>query len=152
MAPGVITTPSLGHSLVVRRGILTVPSEDALVSCACVTGGRSCNGLQPNQLPLNAWVLEKYVREMGTRFIERMRVRGFEWVGSELLLHGPWSSYEFNRTMVDVESSLWAEAKRLDDPSLILPLVIEQPKLGGYMDYLLVGRFLKQYVLTEVLG
>lgn len=149
MAVGLIVSPELSKSLVERRGILTVPDEDATVSCPCVRR-QPCNGLSVNDLPLPARSLELYVREMGDKFIDRMAVRGFEWVGGNLKLHGPWPSYEFSRNMADVESALWREAEQQEDRSIVLPFIIEQPVQGGYSDYLLVGDFMARDVLTEI--
>lgn len=144
----IVITPSLEKSLVKRRGIVTVPDEDAKVSCSCV-GGKSCDGLDVWKLPLEARTLENHMRMMGDRFVSRMKARGLEPFGG-LLLHGPWPSYEFNRTMADVESSLWKQAVREDDASYVLPFIIEQPEEGGYSDYLLVGDFIAPNVWTEV--
>ena len=144
----VVITPSLEKSLITRRGVVTVPAEDATASCECVSG-KNCHGLDVWKLPLEAQTLEKHMRMMGDRFVSRMKARGLEAVGG-LLLHGPWPSYEFNRTMADVESSLWKQAAREDDASYVLPFIIEQPEESGYSDYLLVGDFLAQNVWTEV--
>ena len=111
MAVGVLVAPELEKSLVQRRGIVTVPVEDATVSCPCVMG-KPCHGLLVNGLPLTARALELHMRAMGDRFIARMRVRGYEWSGKDLRLHGPWVSYEFNQRLVDVEAAIWAQAKR----------------------------------------
>lgn len=150
MPVGLIVTPSLERSVVQRRGIVTVPDEDATASCNCVRR-QPCNGIEVSKLPVHARKLELYMREMGDRFINRMRVRGYEWVGGDLRLHGPWPSFEFNQKMADVESALWKQAEREDDLSHVLPFVIEQPQPGGYSDYRLVGDFMAQNVWTEVI-
>lgn len=147
---GIIVAPNLEKHLVVRRGILTVPQEDASVGCQCVHG-RPCQGLSVNDLPLSARPLELYVRQMGDKFIARMAIRGFQLVGQKLRLHGPWPSYELNQHLTDVESAAWGEAKRQDDPSLTLPFVFDRDASSPYMDYLLVGQFIKEAVLTEVI-
>src|SRR3990167_6546612 len=108
-----LVTPGLGKSLIWRRGILTVPNEDATVSCDCVAR-RPCHGLVVNDLPLVARTLQLYVQEMGRLFVERLRVRGYEWLG-EMRLHGPWESYEFNRTLTDIEDQAWKQAERDQD-------------------------------------
>jgi hypothetical protein len=144
-----VITPSLEKSLVTKRGIVTMPDEDATVSCLCVRG-QHCAGIVVNQLPVEAALLEQHMRMMGTKFISRMQARGLEWVGGDLRLHGPWPSYEFNKTMADIESQAWKDAEREDDLSHVLQYVIEQPEQGEYSDYLLVGDFLAQNVFTEV--
>lgn len=140
--------PDLERMLVWRRGILTVPQEDAIVSCSCITS-KSCKGLGLNNLPLIARHLQRYCLQMAEKFQERMRIRGYQLQGN-LRLHGPWPSYEFNQHLVDVESSLWREAQRQSDPTIVLPLVVDRTATSPYSDYLLVGQFLKQAVLTEI--
>lgn len=145
-----VITPSLEKSLIQRRGIVTVPDEDAMAACLCVKGQR-CAGIVVNTLPLEARTLERHLRTMGDRFISRMRVRGLEWTGGDMRLHGPWPSYELNKKLADVESQAWATAERENDMSHVLPFVIEQPEQSGYSDYLLVTDFIAQNVWTEVI-
>ena len=131
--PVVLVAPERELAKVVRRGILTVPGEDALVRCLCP---KPCAGMA--KLPLQARKLERYALEMGARFTERMAVRGYGLIG-ELRLHGPWPSYELNRNLSDVNAENWED------------MVFEQDAMSPYSDYLLVGEFLKQSVLTEVI-
>lgn len=144
-----VLTPNLEKSLVTKRGIVTVPDEDATASCLCVRR-QNCPGIIVNQLPLESATLERYMLEMGTRFLDRMKVRGLELVGSDLRLHGPWPSYEFSKTAADIESQAWKDAEREGDASYVLPFIIEQPVKGAYSDYLLVGDFIAPNVWTEV--
>jgi hypothetical protein len=146
---GLVITPSLEKSLVTKRGIVTVPDEDATASCLCVSG-QNCVGIIVNQLPVESATLERYMLEMGTRFISRMKARGLEPVGGDLRLHGPWPSYEFSKTAADIESQAWKDAEREDDASHALPFIIEQPVKGAYSDYVLVGDFIAPNVWTEV--
>jgi len=146
-----VVVPELDISKVERRGVLTVPSEDAAVSCNC-TRNRPCRGLIPGKMPLEARTLERHVLEMGTRFIERMQVRGYDLLG-DLKLHGPWVSYEFNTRLADAESATWGEAMTPnsdgdDDPAKAVGFVFERA-FSPYSDYLLVGDFLKKNVLIE---
>jgi hypothetical protein len=142
--------PDLERSLVQKRGIVTVPHEDAVVNCDCALR-RPCDGLSLFDLPLSARTLELYLREMGNRFVSRMRVRGLEWVGGDLRLHGPWVSYDFNEKLADVESNAWKQAVREDDPSGALPFVFERDASCPYSDYLLVGEFIVKNTWTEVI-
>lgn len=149
-----VVAPDLELSKVERRGILTVPSEDATASCRC-PAGQPCEGLRLGMLPLASRTLEKYALEMADRFISRLAVRGYDLIGQEVRLHGPWVSYEFNQRLADVESSVWNEAMRRnedgdDDPAKALGFVFERA-FSPYSDYLLVGEFLKRNVLTEVI-
>ena len=135
-------------SLVWKRGILTVPNEDAAISCDCVVG-RNCHGLVVGNLPLETRTLQLYIEAMGKRFIERQRARGCEWMG-EMRLHGPWESYEFNRTVMQIENAAWRQAEQEGDLSYVLPYVIERNGTSPYSDYVLLGNFLVRNVLTEV--
>ena len=92
------------------------------------------------------------MRMMGDKFIGQMKSRGLEWVGGDLRLHGPWPSYEFNKTMADIESQAWKDAEKEDDLTHVLQYVIEQPVQGGYSDYVLVGDFMERNVWTEVIN
>lgn len=148
MGVGIVIAPDLETHLVQRRGIVTVPNEDALAACWCGARQR-CPGLSLSQLPLEMRKLEIYLLEMAKKFQSRMAVRGYELVG-DLRLHGPWVSYEFNQTLADTESALWREAEKQDDLSHVLPFVHNRA-FSPYSDYLLVGDFLKEAVLTEVI-
>ena len=144
--PAFVVAPDLPIVKVVRRGILTVPIEDAAVRCACPSP--SCAGLDVNTLPLTARTLQRHVFMLGQRFIERMRIRGYEQSpGATLRLHGPWVSYEFNNTLADIESSaLSPEATPMD----ALALAHTRAAFSPYSDYVLVGEFLKQAVLLDI--
>lgn len=143
----IVVAPELGISRVTRRGIVTVPEEMALVSCNCLRR-KPCPGL--TALPLEARELELQMLAMGQKFTERMAVRGYELIGG-LVIHGAWPSYEFNQRLVDVEAQAWKTAEKEQDLSHVLPFVFERDAASPYKDYLLVGDFLKQNVLTEVI-
>ena len=148
MSVGIVIVPALETQLVKRRGIVTVPREDALAACWCQEG--RCSGLGLDNLPLEMRKLEIHLKLMADKFTKRMAVRGYELVG-DLRLHGPWVSYEFNQALADVEATLWEEAIKSDDASLVLPFIIERNAASPYSDYLLVGNFLAKAVLTEVI-
>ena len=141
--PAIIVGPNLPIVKVVRRGILTVPVEDASVRCSCPSP--TCQGLDVNALPLTSRALQKYVFTMGDRFIERSRIRGYEAVGT-LRLHGPWVSYDFNNTLADIESA----ALSSEDPADALGFVHNRETFSPYSDYVLVGEFLKQVVVLDI--
>lgn len=141
-----VVAPELGISKVVRRGIVTVPEEMAKVECSCLRR-EPCSGLA--ELPLEARELELHIRGMADKFTRRMAVRGFELVGG-LRLHGPWPSYEFNERLANIEAEAWKRAEQEQDRSYLLPFVFERDAASPYKDYLLVGEFLKENVLTEV--
>src|SRR3990172_3391238 len=143
-----LVTPELEKSLVWRRGILTVPNEDATVSCDCVAR-KPCRGLVVRDLPLEVGALRRYIEEMGRRFIERQQARGCEFMG-EMRLHGPWESYEFNQMAMHIENEAWKRAAQEEDLSYVLPYIIERNGTSPYSDYILLGNFLVRNVLTEV--
>lgn len=135
-------------SVVWKRGVLTVPKEDATASCDCVAR-KPCRGLVVRDLPLEVGPLQRYVEEMGRRFIDRQQVRGCEFMG-EMRLHGPWESYEFTKTAMYIENEAWRRAAKEGDLSYVLPYVIERNGTSSYSDYVLLGNFLVRNVLTEV--
>ena len=131
-----------------RTAYVTVPWELATVNCDCAYN-RSCKGLDVNGLPLTARALELHLREIGYRFINRMEVRGLRYL-NDMRLHGPWVSKEFDRRMVDIQSDLFARAERENDPSLVLPFVVDQGATSPYSDYLLIGKFIMRPVATPM--
>ncbi len=147
--PSIVVTPDLNLVIVEERGVVTVPIEDATVRCNCPVG-IPCAGLDVDKMPLEARTLQQHLYMMGQKFIERMEIRGFKHTGKPLRLHGPWPSYDFNNNLANMESSLWAEAKAKDDPSLVLGYVFDRETFNPYMDYLLIGEFLEKEVLIEI--
>lgn len=131
-----------------RTAYVTVPREMATVNCDCAYN-RPCKGLEVNGLPLTARALESHLREIGYRFINRMEVRGLQYL-NDMRLHGPWVSREFDRRMADVRSDLFVRAERENDPSLVLPFVVDQSAASPYSDYLLVGKFIMRPVATPM--
>ena len=131
-----------------RTAFVTVPNEMATVNCDCALN-RSCEGLDVNGLPLTSRALELHIREIGYRFVNRMEVRGLQYF-NDMRLHGPWVSREFDRRMADVKSDLFARAERENDPSLVLPFVVDQGADSPYSDYLLIGKFIMRPVATPM--
>lgn len=139
--------------IVQRRGIFTLPVEDARLRCACPG---PCEGIEVRKIGLERRDMELLARSMEDRFVERMAVRGYELLGG-LRLHGPWPSYDFNNHLLDVESSIFSDAKKThgdgeEHPELSLGAVFEREgAFNPYMDYLLVGDFTKKGVWTEII-
>jgi len=131
-----------------RIAYVTVPRELATVNCDCAYN-RSCKGLEINGLPLTARALELHLRDIGYQFVNRMEVRGLQYF-NDMRLHGPWVSKEFDKRLIDVQSELFARAMKEDDPSLVLPFVIEDNAASPYSDYLLVGKFIMRPVPTPM--
>lgn len=152
----IVVAPELDRMVVERRGIFTVPAEDSLVACNC-PHRKPCNGIRIRSISLENRAFELLAHDMEQRFLERQAARGFELMGAELLLHGPFWSYDFNSHLADISSSAWWDAQKKDrngdeHPENTLGYVFEvdQSAFNPYRDYLIVGTFLKQAVLTEV--
>ena len=125
------------------RGVFTLPTEDASVKCRCPA---ACEGMLLPSIPLEARAFQLYAYEMQTKLIEQQRTRGRELSG-DIRLHGPFPSYEFNRHLVDINASLWAEAARPDKngdehPELALDAVFERDAFSPYSDYVYMATFL----------
>ena len=146
----IVITPDLEIGIAIQKGVVTVPYEDAIVRCNC-PDRKMCAGIDVDKMPLEARTLQRHLYMMGQKFIERMAVRGYKHPGKPLRLHGPWPSYDFNNHLANMESSTWAEAMRLDDPSLVLGYVFDRTAFEPYMDYLLIGEFLTKAVWTEII-
>ena len=153
----IVVAPELELCLTEKRGIFTVPAEDCLVRCNCPYG-LPCEGILVRGIGLQHRKFELLAHDMETRFVERQAVRGFELMGNELRLHGPFWSYDFNSHLSDIEAAALKEAQRRDangdqHPEKALGVVFEREEhaYAPYRDYLLVGQFLKRAVLTEVI-
>ena len=131
-----------------RVAVVTVPRELAVVNCDCAYN-RPCKGLDINSLPLTARALELQIRDIGYQFINRMEVRGLQYL-NDMRLHGPWVSRELDKHLVDVQSDLFARAERENNPSLLLPFVMDEQASGPYSDYQIVGKFLVRPVATPM--
>ena len=160
----IIVAPELPKVIVYRRGVFSVPVEHGLVGCSCsqrvemlTDEARNCVGWRIGQLPLPARLLELEALRLGWRFIERMRVRGYEPLGEDasLRLHGPWLSYNFDDTLNDVDSSVFRDAERPDKwgdahPEKVLGFVQNAPSaIEEKFDYLLIGAFLRPFERIE---
>ena len=163
--PNIIVLPELGSSIVHRRGVFSVPAEYGLVGCACsrrvemlTDQPRLCNGWSVGQLPIAARLLELEALRLGSRFVERMKIRGYEPVGHDarLRLHGPWLSYNFDDILADPDSSVFRDAERPDrngdtHPELTLGFIHDAPsKVEEKFDYLLIGAFIRPFQRVEI--
>ena len=150
--PGLIIAPDLPKVLVQRQGIFTVQAGDAAVECNCPQLRGSCGGIEISKIPLKFRSFELLCLDMGKRFISRQYVRGYEWDGRHLLLHGPWPSKVAN--LSDTSSPSWAAAMKRDKvdnvehPERVLDFVAEPSEF--YLDYILVGDFLFQDRMTDL--
>lgn len=152
----IVVAPDLDRALVVIAGIFQVPAEDALVSCAC-PHGQDCNGIRIRDISVANRAFELLAHQMEQEFVAKRRARGEELANTDMRLHGPFWSYDFDHRLTDEGSSTWRDAKRKDTngdehPEITLPLVFERDTTvsNPWRDYAIEGLFLKQSVLTEV--
>lgn len=153
-----IIQPHIELAPIEKRGSFTIHREDARLMCNCPQKrGDGCGGIAIRDIPLQFRNFERLCTAYGKRFIDRMRPRGFEFVdGADLLLHGPFPSYELNKNLADVTSGEWAramyrdKADDLEHRERVLPFVFEVDPLGEFVDYVLVGTFLMRDVYTEI--
>lgn len=150
-----LVAPDLDTVLFERRGIFTVPAEDAPVRCWC-TEGKPCQGVDIDKLPQSFHAFVMWAKQMGQMFIERQKPRGFEFpLSGAMRLHGPFPSYELNQHLFDVESTSLKEAMRrdkegLEHPEKALDFVFERDAFSPYVDYVFVGNFLFKDRLTDL--
>ena len=149
--PQLLVFPETTLHKVQKRAIVTLPNELATVRCQCPS--KTCPGIQVNGLGHEHQQLQRDVLGIGNAFIERMGVRGFHHIGSSLWLHGPFVSQELQNHLVDIGSSRWQDAERLDrrwaaagfpgdtHPEEMLPMVYDQPRGSPLCDYYLYGWF-----------
>ena len=151
---GIIVAPDLGTELVDRSGVFTVDAMDTrLLECNCPRRiGNGCGGIDVNKLPQEHRAFELKCKEMGQRFIRQQKARGFEWAG-DLVVHGPFQSYDFANTMQDFDSPQWRNMQRsqedgMEHPDQLLPMVFE--RFTHLADYVVVGKFLFKDVMTDM--
>lgn len=125
-----------------RRGILTVPVEDAGVRCSCATG-RYCPGVSVDDIPLAHRALQLHVTAMGERFISGIAKLGYTFSGQPLRLHGPFPSYDLNAHLSDAQSWAFKQAQIENDPNHVLGFVFEREAFNPYADYVFWGCFFR---------
>ena len=153
-----ILQPDTGYGLLEKTGVFTIRREDARLECNCPKRrGAGCGGIAINDIPLPLRSFQLLCIDYGKRFIDRMRVRGYEYQdGSDLLMHGPFPSYELNKNLADIGSSQWGQAMYRDKeddaehPERVLPFVFERDVMGEYVDYVLVASFKVKDVFTDI--
>ena len=152
----IVVAPDLDRALVVISGVFQVPAEDAMVACNC-PHGRDCNGIRIREISVANRKFELLAHEMEQEFVRKQMNRGVELADTNLRLHGPFWSYDFDHILSDDTSSVWRDAKAKDrngdeHPEIALPAVFERDTTVGnpYRDYVIEGLFMRQAVLTEV--
>lgn len=149
---GIIVRPEMNKVLIQKSGIFMLRRDDASLECNCPHLRGPCGGIAISDIPLKYRAFELLCLEMGKKFIERQKPRGFEWTGGNLLLHGPWPSKV--RNLVDIDSPTWNEAMKRDKddgfehPERVLSLVTDES--SEYLDYVLVGDFLFKDRMTDL--
>ena len=151
---GIVVAPDLGTELVFRSGVFTVDAVDTrLIECNCPRKlGNGCGGIDLDKLPQEHRAFELKCREMAQRFIRQQKARGYEWV-SDLVVHGPFQSYDFANTMQDAESPQWRNMRRsladgMEHPEALLPMVFE--RFTHLADYVVAGNFLFKDTMTDL--
>ena len=153
-----ILNPDIGYAPISKQGIFTIRREDARLECNCPKRrGTGCGGIAIDDIPLAFRSFQMLCQDYGRRFIARMKPRGFEFMdGDDLVIHGPFPSYELNKNLADIGSSTWAQARYRDKedgsehPERVLPFVFERSIQGEYVDYVLAGTFLVRDEFTEI--
>ncbi len=152
--PALHTPETLERSLVIKRGIFTVPEGIATVNCDCAFGV-DCAGLNIHMLAPEHRDLELEARQMTKKFIRVMTLRGLE-LKSALSMHGPWVSYDFEHNAIGVDDSAFYRAREMEhedgkyaDPSHIAALAFERDPDVGKSDYLIAGYFVERNQWTE---
>lgn len=149
----VIVRPHLGKAVLRRQGVFTIPGELAALECRCPQARGPCGGIDINRIPLQYRQFQLVVRHWGDRFIDLQRVRGFDWAGGFLELHGPWPSFNLANSMLDGGSPYvrsWGQREEdgLEHPEKAL-LALVKATLNR-MDYILVGDFWFQDRMTDL--
>lgn len=156
--PELIVAPELHKAVIERQGIFTMLREDAALECNCPQRrGEGCGGIAIDDIPLVFRTFQLLCQEKAKRFIQRLAARGYEFQdGSDVLVHGPFPSYEYERRLGDAGSPVWAKAMNrdyrdgLEHPERALPFVFERDPDGGFVDYVLVARFLIEDKFTDL--
>lgn len=113
--------------LVQKRAIATVPARNGLLEC---------RGTRLNDFPLTHRALQQYLIAGAKRFIERMKVRGFEYVDFyDVHVYGPFPSYDLPRKLRDI-TEFNVDPERAKDLVEARKNIIEE-----YADYRLVANF-----------
>lgn len=154
--PGIIVAPDLGKVLVQKQGVFQMHREDANLECNCPRRrGDGCGGISPSKLPMQFHKFELLCLDMGSTFIAQMRRRGYEWADGDLVVHGPFPSYDLVHTMQDADATSLAAAMRRskDDgwehPELALPFT-QMREESEWVDYVCVGQFLFKDRMSDV--
>lgn len=127
--PNIIVHEAPGKVLVQKRAIATVPAHIA-------TFRASPMGTHLNGIPLEHRMCQRYLMEGAKRFIERMKVRGFEYEDAyDVHVYGPFPSYNLPRTMRSItEFNV--------DPNVAANLVeARATTVEEFADYRLVANF-----------
>ena len=151
--PGIVVAPDLGKVLVQKQGIFQMHAEDARLECNCPRRrANGCGGITPSNLPFEFHDFELLCMEMGKKFLDSMRRRGYEWVKGSLVVHGPFPSYDFNHTLGDASSNELVVRREKHDgfehPERSLAFVHERNEV--WVDYVVVGEFLFRDQMSDV--
>lgn len=148
--PEAIIRPSLPKVMVRRQGVFTAPVELAALECRCPRALGPCGGIDIERIPLAFRQFQLLVQERGKRFIKQQGIRGYEWNGGPIELHGPWPSLDMANKMVDLSSTRdfgRREEDGFEHPEKAASIILTPT---ANLDYILVGLFLFQDRMTDL--
>ena len=136
--PSIIVHSAPDKVLVQKRAIATVPAHIATFKAD------NWRGSHLKHIPLEHRMCQQYLYEGAKRFIERMAVRGFEYVDAyDIHVYGPFPSYDLPRTMRDI-------SEFNADPNVAANLVkARATTVEEYADYRLVANFISRPVVFD---
>ena len=152
----IIIAPEVNLATIQKQGVFTIMREDARLECNCPEKrGVGCGGIAIRDIPLALRSFQMLCEDYAKRYIERQRVRGFEYVDADdMLLHGPFPSYELNKNLTDINSPEWRRAMSrdkedgLEHPERALQFVFERG--DAFVDYLLLASFTLRDTYTDI--
>lgn len=136
--PAIIIRPVPDKVLVQKVAIATVPAHIATFRAD------NWRGSHLKGIPLEHRMCQQYLYEGAKRFIERMAVRGFEYVDAyDIHVYGPFPSYDLPRNLRDL-------AEFNADPKVAANLVSARATtVEEYADYRLVGNFVSRPLVFD---
>lgn len=136
--PAIIIRETPAKVLVQKRAIATVPAHIATFHAD------NWRGSHLKGIPLEHRLCQMYLQAGAKRFIERMAVRGFEYVDRyDIHVYGPFPSYDLPHNLRDL-------AEFNADPNVAANLVKARAStVEEYADYRLVANFITRPVAFD---
>lgn len=136
--PAIIIRPAPDKILVQKIAIATVPAHIATFHAD------NWRGSHLKGIPLEHRMCQMYLYEGAKRFIERMKVRGFEYEDFyDIHVYGPFPSYDLPHNLRDL-------SEFNADPNVVANLVkARATTVEEFADYRLVGNFLSRPLVFD---